>query len=155
MATHEITDGADNWYTPKWIMDKFLYTFGTDPCAGKNDFVPSVFKFYENGLDREWLGTVWLNPPFGSKRFQIVPWLEKFLEHGNGISIVPNRTATEWWQEWAERCDHLVFLKGKVKFIKDGKEGASPGYGSVLGSVGACTKILRTASFEGLNINKL
>lgn len=155
MATHERTEGVDNWYTPQWIMDKFTHVFRLDPCAGKGDFVSAFNRYYENGLEKEWEGSVWLNPPFGEKRLQIVPWLEKFIAHGNGIAIVPNRTATDWWQEWAAGCDYLVFLKGKVKFIQEGQEGTSPGYGNVLGAIGGCSKILKMAEFEGVNMEKI
>ena len=154
MATHEKTNGADNWYTQKWIIDSLDCNFTLDPCSGEGDFVNATNKYYENGLDKLWTGSVWLNPPFGDKRLQIQPWLEKFVNHGNGIAIVPNRTATDWWQEWAESMDYLVFLKGKVKFIKDGDTGKSPGYGNVLGAIGLCADVLFNAGFEGLKIDR-
>jgi predicted RNA methylase len=34
-----------------------------------------------------WSGTVFMNPPFG-RRNGHVPWLRKFLAHGDGIAIV-------------------------------------------------------------------
>lgn len=154
MATHELTEGADNWCTPKWILDALGYEFDLDPCGDINDRVPAKQMLLSGGLSRPWEGSVWLNPPFGKYRYQIVPWLAKFVEHGNGIAIVPNRTATRWWQEWASHCGYLIFLEGKVKFIQDGKEGKSPGYGNVLGAMGDCTEILRKAKFEGLRVDK-
>ena len=134
-------------------MDAIDYNFSLDPCAGKGDFVVSKNKYYHDGLEKLWHSSVWLNPPFGQKRLQIQPWLERFIEHGNGIAIVPNRTATDWWQEWASQCDFLIFVQGKVKFVKNGVEGKSPGYGNVIGSIGKCTKILKRAKLEGLKIN--
>jgi len=152
MASHEITNGDCNWYTPKWLFDALGYQFDLDPCAGKKDFVPARFKCYESGLELEWTGSVWLNPPYGNKRLAIVPWLDKFIEHGNGIAIVPNRTATNWWQEWARQCDLLLFVEKKIKFIRNGKEGKSPGYGNVLGAIGPMVDVLANSKIRGLRL---
>ena len=150
MSTHELSQGAEDWCTPRWIFDALNYEFDMDPCANENDFVPVKIKYYRNGLKYRWDGSIWLNPPFGKYRYQIGPWLKKFIEHGNGIGIVPNRTATEWWQEWANGCEVLIFMQGKVKFIMNGKVGKSPGYGNVLGAIGPCSQVLRNSGIKGV-----
>lgn len=150
MAEHEKNGLTDDWYTPPEIFDKLACQFDLDPCAGGGDFVPADSKIYHNGLDERWHGNVWLNPPFGGRN-EIRPWLEKFIIHGNGIALVPNRTATDWFQEWANSCEVLLFLQGKLKFIRpDGSVGKSPGYGNVLGSIGSCNYFLINADLPGI-----
>ena len=153
MASHETTSQTDEWYTPSWIFDALDVTFDMDPCCPHpNEWVPA--KHYltkeDNGLEENWYGSVWLNPPFG-KRNGIRPWLERLAEHGNGIAIVPNRTATDWWQDYAERADALLFVRGKIRFIRpDGSEGKSPGYGNVLMAFGQkMSEALRSSSITG------
>ncbi|UCL89307.1 DUF1073 domain-containing protein [Pseudomonas sp. HS-18] len=41
-----------------------------------------------------------MNPPFGGRNGH-VPWLEKFLAHGNGIAIVRAYTSAAWFHEHA------------------------------------------------------
>lgn len=79
---------------------------------------------------------MWLNPPFGGRN-GIRPWLEKLAVHGDGIALVPNRTGADWWQDYAEWADALLFVRGKIRFLKpDGTVGPSPGYGNVLMAFG-------------------
>ncbi|MFC5358019.1 hypothetical protein [Azospirillum himalayense] len=73
-----------------------------------------------------------MNPPFGGRNGH-VPWLKKFLEHGNGIALVAARTSAGWFHEWAVKADTMLFPRGKTKFIRpDGSVGSSPGTGIVL-----------------------
>lgn len=138
MAEHETAGLTDDWYTPRKVFDELRCVFDLDPCAGISDYVPVTIKWYEYGLEKPWFGKVWLNPPFGSRN-EIKLWLEIFVNHGNGIALVPNRTATDWFQNWAAQCHYLLFLRGKLKFVRpDGSIGISPGYGNVLGSMGRC-----------------
>ena len=139
MAEHELMGQSDEWYTPSWIFDALGVTFDMDPCCPHpNEWVPA--KHYltkeDNGLEENWYGSVWLNPPFG-RRNGILPWLQKLIDHGNGIALVPNRTATEWWQYAANNASSLLFVQGKIRFLRpDGSEGKSPGYGNVLMAFG-------------------
>jgi len=104
-------------------------------------------------LLRKFWGSVWLNPPFGARN-GIVPWLAKLAEHGDGLALVPNRTGADWWQDFAQRADGLLFIRGKVKFLRpDGTEGESPGYGNVLMAFGRkMAGALRSSRIGGLRI---
>ena len=153
MASHESIAQSDEWYTPEWIFDALGIQFDLDPCSSGNDFVPARVRYNKcaNGLEAPWFGSVWLNPPFG-KRNGILPWLERLAEHGDGIAVVPNRTATDWFQDIAKRADARLFVRGKIKFIKpDGSEGKSPGYGNVLLAFGDdMAAILRQSRIPGM-----
>ncbi len=141
MSEHEPCVGAtDEWYTPPEIFTALGLTFDLDPCSpGAGHWVPAhrVFTQADDGLSREWSGTVWMNPPFGGRNGQ-VPWLRKFLDHGDGIALVAARTSAGWFHEEAVKAETMLFPRGKTKFIRpDGSVGSSPGTGVVLLGMGA------------------
>lgn len=76
------------------------------------------------------------NPPFGGRN-GLVPSLEKFFAHGNGIALTPGRTSAPRWQQFAPRADLILFVAPKIKFIgADGQPGKSPAQGTCLMGVG-------------------
>ena len=82
-------------YTPKWIFDKLNLQFDLDVCSSQEvQHVPCLNRYtIENdGLTQPWYGNVWMNPPFSKP----LPWVEKFIEHANGIALLP--TSTGKWQ---------------------------------------------------------
>jgi hypothetical protein len=46
----------------------------------------------DDGLQKEWVGRVYLNPPYGKGMER---WLEKLKHHGNGIALIFARTETQ------------------------------------------------------------
>jgi hypothetical protein len=148
MAEHEPCIGvSDEWYTPPFIFDALGLTFDLDPCSpGAKHWVPArrVYTIDDDGLNKQWSGMVFMNPPFGGRNGQ-VPWLRKFVEHGNGIAIVAARTSSGWFHEFAPRIDTFLFPRGKTKFIRpDGSIGGSPGTGIVMLGMGdVASKALR------------
>jgi hypothetical protein len=149
MSEHEAPGASDDWYTPPHIFDALGLTFDLDPCSpGPGHWVPArrVYTKADDGLVLPWHGLVWMNPPFGGRNGQ-VPWLRKFLQHGNGIALVAARTSAGWFHEWAVRADAMLFPNGKTKFIRpDGTVGESPGTGVVLLACGdiACAALVRS-----------
>lgn len=73
---------------------------------------------------------VWLNPPYGR---DITKWVKKaYDESQKGCQVVcllPSRTGTKWFQEYAPKAYKVIFLKGRVKF--EGAEASAP-FDSVL-----------------------
>ena len=43
-------------------------------------------------------------------------WLEKFVRHGNGIALVPERTSTVWWQGLVSQSDMILCVNSKIPF---------------------------------------
>lgn len=141
MGMHEPCVGAsDDWYTPPFIFEALKLRFDLDPCSpGPGHWVPAdrVFTKADDGLSQAWSGCVFMNPPFGGRHGH-VPWLEKFIAHGDGIAIVRAYTSAGWFHDLMPRCDALLFPRGKTKFIRpDGTVGGSPGSGVVLAAMGA------------------
>lgn len=136
MAEHENSVGAsDEWYTPLEIFHALGEVFDLDPCSpGAGHWVPAKRFFTKNddGLAQNWSGFVFMNPPFGGRNGH-VPWLDKFLNHANGIAVVRAYTSAGWFHDHAPRADALLFPRGKTKFVRpDGSIGKAPGHGVVL-----------------------
>lgn len=137
--SHESSGKSNEWYTPKYIFDALGCQFKTDAASPKNRkfcHVPAEIFITKNSLSVDWEGFTWLNPPFG-KRNEKAVWLEKMFVHGNGIVLTPDRSATDWWQDAALKCNALMQIRGKIKFIKpDGTLGEQPGNGTTLFAYG-------------------
>lgn len=157
MGEHEPCVGAsDEWFTPPEIFEALGLTFDLDPShPGRgNPFcsVPArhVYTATDGGLAKPWHGLVWCNPPFGGRNGQ-VPWLRKFLAHGNGIALVAARTSAGWFHDEAVQAETMLFPRGKTKFVRpDGTLGGSPGTGVVLLGVGEVANAALMRSGLGL-----
>lgn len=127
--------GASNdWYTPKYIFKALNCHFDLDVAhpAVEMPITPAESFISAGSLNVPWFGFVWMNPPFGGRN-GIVPWLDKFFTHGNGIALTPDRTSASWWQDAAAKADAVLFISGKVKFRRpDGSLGKSPSNGTTL-----------------------
>jgi hypothetical protein len=151
---HEPCIGAtDDWYTPPEIFEALGETFDLDPCSpGPAHWVPAhrVYTITEDGLRQPWSGYVFMNPPFGGRNGH-VPWLRKFMEHGNGIAVVRAYTSAGWFHDWVPRADLILFPRGKTKFVRpDGTIGKAPGAGVVL--IGCGQRAVNALKRSGLGI---
>jgi hypothetical protein len=102
---------TSEWWTPPFIFDSLNCQFDLDPCSpGPGHWVPAnrVYTIEDDGLVQPWEGLVWMNPPFGGRNGQ-VPWLKKFMIHGNGIALVSALTSSGWFHDWATKAETLVF----------------------------------------------
>jgi hypothetical protein len=120
-----ISNENDEWYSPSWFWPALGITFDLDPCSPGSppSTVPARRHLTkaDNGLAADWRGSVWLNPPFSSKR----PWYARLVEHGNGIALMPNRTETHDLQDYMRAADALLFIKGRIYFERGSKPGAN------------------------------
>lgn len=104
-----------NWQTPegfyKGLDEEFHFDF--DPCP--TDYCPTDPVF--NGLQIEWKKRNFMNPPYGRA---IVAWMKKAYEESlKGrlvVCLVPSRTDTRWWHDYAMKADEIRFIKGRLKF---------------------------------------
>lgn len=137
--SHESSGKSDEWYTPKYIFDALESKFDLDVASPKDRThtnVPASNFITGESLKIKYDGFIWMNPPFGGRN-GIMPWAEKFIKHSDGIILTPDRTSTEWWQYLARHTDAVLFIQGKVKFIRDdGTIGAQPSNGTTLFGMG-------------------
>jgi phage N-6-adenine-methyltransferase len=114
------------WETPAELFRRLdrEFSFTLDVCAlPENAKCRRYYSPEADGLAQEWIGTCWMNPPYGS---EISKWMEKAFDaarHGcTVVCLVPARTDTEWWHKFAVRGE-VRFLRGRLKFGK-AKSGA-------------------------------
>lgn len=160
MSHWETSGASDEWYTPAYIFEALGCHFDMDVA---NSFhtkgnVPADLYLVKNSLQQEWRGFIWMNPPFGGRN-ALVPWLDKFFDHGNGIALTPDRTSAQWWQVAAIKADAVLFVSGKIKFERpDGSVGKSPSTGTTLFASGSkAVEILKNAgkNFLGISMGEL
>ena len=157
MGTDEQSVGAtDEWYTPPHVFRALNCRFDVDvasPGKSVTPWIPAARFIMACSLSAEWRGYVWMNAPFGARN-GLVPWLEKFFAHGDGIALVPDRTSAPWWQRFAPHADRILFVAPRLKFISaDGLPGKSPAQGTCLfGSGLKARESLSRAAAGGLGI---
>lgn len=104
------------YLTPPDLI-KSLGEFDLDPCSPVNrpwDTAKHHFDVADDGLNKEWSGRVWLNPPYGREAYK---WVEKLSDHGNGIALLCVRTDNKLWHDIIfKKADSILFLKGRIKF---------------------------------------
>ena len=132
---------SDEWYTPQTLV-RSLGKFDLDPCAGPCNHAVENIRRPDCGLSIKWKGRVWLNPPY----LEISPWLERMIDHNNGILIVNARPETNWFQNTARYATSLFFPKGRIKFERPGGGSKNPPVGSCLMSFGTrnATALIRS-----------
>jgi len=156
MGEHgNIVDKSNDWYTPLYVFEALGCTFDLDvsaPIEGPR-YVPAARWFSERGLEQDWFGFVWMNPPFGHQSTKLA-WLTKFIEYGNGIALLPDRTSAPWWQWAAPQMHGILFVSPKIKFERpDGSIGEQPGTGTTLMALGGRgVQALQRAAAAGLGI---
>jgi len=130
------------WWTPREIFDAMgSPQFDLDVCSPGAKAVPWIpakrhLTKRDNGLTTEWGDSyVWMNAPFGLRN-GIKEWVEKFVEHGNGVALVPDFTSTEWWQVLADSADALLFVRPKIQFLPKREDGRTNLLGSTLVAIG-------------------
>jgi len=118
--------------TPPDLVKK-LGDFDLDPCTPIDPpFVHAKtnYNITDNGLQKEWFGRVYLNPPYGKGMDK---WMEKLKHHGNGIALIFARTETRcFFQHIWDDADAVLFVKSRIKFYNiDGVQKGTPGAPSV------------------------
>ena len=118
-AVHFLSQ-TDDWATPQWLFDALSkeFRFTLDPCASAiNAKCRQYFTREDDGLAQDWgKETVWMNPPYGRV---IGRWMEKAWETslagGTVVCLVPARTDTRWWHDYAMRGE-VRLLVGRIRF---------------------------------------
>ena len=143
----------DEWYTPKWIIER-LGPFDIDPCSAPKDvrpfdIAPTCYAKDDDGLQKQWNGVVWLNPPYSRPLIRL--FVEKLTKHGNGIALLVNRTDNLLFQEVVFKyATSILFMRHRIKFLNPNGEFTSPMFGSCLVAFGnECDDRLRDCGIEG------
>lgn len=96
-----------DWRTPEGLrlaLDaEFRFTLDACPVGGTD------------GLTRSWAGRrVFCNPPY--RRGEIARWLAKAREADVAVYLLPSRTGTPWFHDYALAADEIRFVRGRLRF---------------------------------------
>lgn len=108
---------GDSYPTPSWLMGLFKGWF--DPC-------PLNFNPTEDGLNKDWGGRTYVNPPYSKP----LPWVKKAIEESKRgklvVMLLKADTSTEAFRLCHQYGQVLLFAR-RLKF--NGKEAP---FGSML-----------------------
>jgi len=106
---------SDEHYTPKSLFEALEVVFDLDvasPHTQPNSGASSWFcKCCTDGLEAAWHGNVWMNPPYSNP----TQWVDRFIEHGGGIALLP-MTRGKWWDRMWQASDAIAPLAYNYKF---------------------------------------
>lgn len=119
MSVH-FSSATDMWATPQDTFDVLNDMYGPfdlDVCAtADNAKCQRFYSLADDGLTQPWVGRCWMNPPYGR---EIGRWMRKAYESSREgalvVCLVPARTDTAWWHDYAMRGE-VTFLRGRLRF---------------------------------------
>ena len=122
---------TNEWFTPKEYIDlarKLMKEIDLDPASNNhaNEIVKATLYFDKkmDGLNREWNGRVFLNPPYGrlGGRSGAGVWINKLISEfqaGNvteAIVLVNSATGDQWFQPLFD--SPICFVNRRIKFYQ-------------------------------------
>jgi len=113
--------GTVDWETPWHLFNRLnqIYNFNLDACATATNAKVSCYYTPEmDALTLPWIGSIWMNPPYGR---EIYKWVRKaYTESCRPDTIVvcllPSRTDTYWWHDYVMKAKKIYLVKGRLKF---------------------------------------
>lgn len=136
--------GETEWDTPLEFIQSAKQVMGNidiDPASNEqaNERIQAntFYTAKDNGLDKNWHGNVWMNPPYAQPL--ITKFCKKLVEKYESGKIeqacvlVNNATETTWFQEMLRMCKCVCFPKGRIRFInKEGNPIGAPLQGQAI-----------------------
>lgn len=148
------TEGTGEFerYTPAEYIDAVRQVLGEidlDPASSNTaQKIVKAVTYYtskDDGLNRDWQGKVFLNPPY--HRDLCPRFIDKLLDEINeervteAILLTNNSTDTDWFNLAVRLCNSLCFVKGRIKFFEgDGETEVLPTQGQAFFYFGSNVK---------------
>lgn len=134
--------GDNEWYTPARYVDMAREVMGSidvDPAsnatAQRTVNAETHYTVETNGLDKDWMGNVWMNPPYSNPEIQ--QFVDKVIsEHAKGnakeaIVLTNNSGDTGWHHALQDACAAMCIVKGRIRFESPTRASNSPAMGQV------------------------
>ena len=142
-APFDVISGDDEWYTPPEIVDRARQCMGgidLDPAsnAWAQEWIAAERHFAEDddGLEQEWTGRVWMNPPYS--RGLIGQFVEKLVSSSGitqAVVITGPYFDTGYGQSLLTASNMVCLVAGRIKFLKRSGARDSPPFASMLHGV--------------------
>lgn len=110
-----------DWPTPRDTFAQLHreFNFTVDACASAdNACIARYWDEGDEGLMQPWHHErVWMNPPYGR---QLPRWMAKAWNEATAaeliVALVPSRTDTRWWHDYAMQASEIRFVRGRLRF---------------------------------------
>lgn len=163
----KLMTGDMEGYTPAEYVEAARRVMGSidlDPAS--NELAQEVVKasvFHTartNGLDKEWAGNVFLNPPYNAGL--IDEFLDKLLAEyeagrvSQAIVLTNNNTDTGWFHKTAKSAAAICLTRGRINFYKPDRSKVAPTNGQAFFYLGSDVKAFHSVFSDiGLVLVKL
>lgn len=144
-------NGVVEWYTPGAYIEaarKVMGSIDLDPAtskfAQKTVAAKSYYTVDDDGLSKDWAGTVWLNPPF--KMPEVAQFVGKLCDSvasgdvSQAVIVTNNNTDTKWWHQAASASSAICFTRGRIKWYNAAQPDCSPTNGQTFFYLGRRAK---------------
>jgi ParB-like chromosome segregation protein Spo0J len=144
VPTALLTSETNEWYTPPEYVAmarKLMKGIDLDPASNAyaNERVVQAKDFYDiqaNGLDKEWRGRVWLNPPYGRDEggSNQEAWSRRLIEQyeagitKEAILLVNANTEAKWFQPLYNYL--ICFTNHRIRFYNTEGTSSQPTQGN-------------------------
>ena len=129
--------GDENWYTPPEYLESARAVMGgidLDPasCVFAQGAVRAggYYTAEDDGLEQDWRGRVWLNPPYTARVInRFVSKLCAHVEAGDvpqAVLLTNSNTDTSWFHQAAQVASAVCFTAGRISFMKEDGARSSP-----------------------------
>lgn len=140
-VTHN--SGNNEWYTPSQYIEAAREVMGTidlDPASNAlaNETVKAktYYTAEDDGLQKEWYGNIWLNPPYISGMIEQFAQKVEQKEFAQGIVMVNNATETSWFYKIVSVASAIVFPTHRIRFVSPDGEKNTPLQGQAILYIG-------------------
>jgi hypothetical protein len=129
--------GENEWYTPEEYIIAAKLVMGwidLDPASSQQANIivgaNKIFTVDDDGLNQNWSGKVWLNPPYEGRLISL--FCDKLIYHFSlsevteALILVNNATETEWFYKLIMTSSAVIFPKRRVRFYAPDGRLAAP-----------------------------
>ncbi|MFW6003416.1 MAG: DNA N-6-adenine-methyltransferase, partial [Halanaeroarchaeum sp.] len=117
---------SDEKATPRSFFDPIADAIGgfdVDAAAGaeKEPLATESYTIEDDGLNQEWHGDIWVNPPFST----MDPWVDKILSElatervDTVVLLCKSDNSTNWWQKAAGAAEIVTAIDHRLSFGDD------------------------------------
>ncbi len=142
--------GNNEWYTPSEYIESVRKVMGKidlDPASSElaNTIVKAAayYDIDDNGLNKDWIGKVWMNPPYSADL--VTAFITKLVSEyeknhvEEAIILVNNATETRWFKSLVEIASAICFPVGRVKYWGPNATSGAPLQGQAFVYIGENT----------------
>ena len=121
--------------TPDDVFDHYnqMYHFYMDVCAShQNHKVRRYYTAATDALTKDWIGPVWMNPPYVSIRQWIEKAYKESLRGATVVGLLPTWTSDAWFHDFVVPYAQIIFLRKRLRFVGPQPEGYQATFSSMV-----------------------